>query len=146
MVFDTKQKGTHYILVSHGWFNCGGTYDLSVFKMGQTERFLTPIPDGVSEPEGEDFPADATTPGELSVDSSVTGKLASSDIGDCFSVNLEAGTRYFITISEPDDQGVVDTYIQVHYSDMSVVFEGAGRVTVDDGLQYRLGQQNRLLL
>ena len=147
MLFQTERNGTHYILVSHGWFDVGGTYDLSVIDHGV---------ETISEIGRGDFPANQNTPGRVSVDSSVTGKLVlkdennnvindpadyyehydpdedeynfpadfEEDDGDCFSINLEAGERYGFFISEPNDMGTHDVYLQIHYSDMSVANPG----------------------
>ena len=54
--------------------------------------------DNVSEPDGEDLPADATTTGEVDVGGSVMGNIGSGSEFDWFKVVLEAGTRYQIDL------------------------------------------------
>ena len=48
----------------------------------------------VSEPDGEDLPADTTTTGRVEVGGSVTGKVDRNSDRDWFAVDLESGKRY----------------------------------------------------
>ena len=52
----------------------------------------------VSEPDGEDLPANPNTTGEVDVGGSVTGNIGSFADRDYFRVVLEAGTRYQIDL------------------------------------------------
>ena len=55
----------------------------------------------VSEPDGEDLPADDTTTGEVDVGGSVTGNIGNLDY-DGFKVTLEAGKTYQIDLEGAD--------------------------------------------
>ena len=149
------QSGYYYIAVGHAPGNlAGGTYDVSVIDGGPP--FIAPST--VSEPEGEDFAANQTTQGKAAANSMVTGKIIDTKNGepvnpymyyhpaedrtfrypdgytkdeDWFSINLEAGVRYNIIIEEPNDKGILDTYLQVYDSDgnpifMRTLYENAG--------------------
>ena len=50
----------------------------------------------VSEPDGEDFPADDTTTGRVTVSGSATGNIATNGDIDAFAVQLEVGHTYQI--------------------------------------------------
>ena len=56
----------------------------------------------VSEPDGEDLPADTTTTGEVDVGGSVTGNIRNVNDKDWFAVELEAGKRYQIDMEGAD--------------------------------------------
>ena len=56
----------------------------------------------VSEPDGEDLPADNTTTGEVDVGGSVTGNIRNVNDKDWFAVELEAGKRYQIDMEGAD--------------------------------------------
>ena len=63
------------------------------------EPYVSP---DVSEPPGQDFPDDATTPGKLSVGGSVTGAIKdiedTPDPADAFLVTLTPGTTYVVDL------------------------------------------------
>ena len=55
----------------------------------------------VSEPDGDDFPADTNTPGRVEVGGSVTGNITNRDT-DTFAADLEAGKTYRIDLEGAD--------------------------------------------
>ena len=67
----------------------------------------------VSEPDGEDLPADTTTTGVVPVDGSATGKMGSNDYRDWFAVELAAGSIYTIELrgSLTDDGTLSNPYL-----------------------------------
>ena len=96
--FSPGADGTYYIVAS-GDGNELGTYTLSVAEGAQVEP-----PASVSEPAGEDFPADATTSGSVLVGESVRGRIDRNGDRDWFAVTLEAGTNYRIDLEGRDSR------------------------------------------
>ena len=69
--------------------------------------------DSVSEPTGQDFPADNTTTGWVIVgDGGATGNLGTNSDVDAFKINLELGKRYRIDVlgKGPRDHALGGTY------------------------------------
>ena len=117
VTFTASESGTYYARVS-GDRNETGSYTLSVTDVTGQEAVLVPGPPetepessqgqstpgaggraNVSEPDGEDLPADTTTIGEVDVGGSVTGNIGPSGSDhDWFAVELEAGKRYQIDL------------------------------------------------
>ena len=66
-------------------------------ESGDDTSPLTPV----SEPDGQDLPADTTTTGRVTVgaDGSATGKIETHDDRDWFAVDLVAGTSYRIDVT-----------------------------------------------
>ena len=117
VTFTASESGTHYARVS-GDRDETGSYTLSVTDVtGQVEAVFVPGPPetelesfpgqstpgagtraNVSEPDGDDLPADSTTTGEVDVGGSVTGNIGFGSDGDWFRVELEADKRYQIDL------------------------------------------------
>ena len=79
------------------------TYTVTVTRAAEMTPDDPPDDSGnVSEPDGEDLPADTTTTGQVEVGGSVTGTIADTiddlSSGDSFKVDLEAGKRYQIDV------------------------------------------------
>ena len=62
----------------------------------------TDLPTNVSEPDGEDLPADTTTTGEVEVGGSVTGNVDRDADVDWFAVELKKGKRYQFDVEGAD--------------------------------------------
>ena len=80
-----------------------------------------PVGQGVSEPDGQDLPDDATTTGLVVVDGGpVTGVLSPADDLDWFAVELDANMTYRFKLlgdtNVPQAQQVLDTYFNIHDS------------------------------
>ena len=68
----------------------------------------------VSEPNGEDFPANTSTIGRVAVDGTVTGKISRSGDRDWFAVELVAGGTYTFDLrgSPTGDRTLGDPYLR----------------------------------
>ena len=86
----------------------------------------------VSEPPGQDFPDDATTPGKLSVGGSVTGAIKdiedTPDPADAFLVTLTPGTTYVV-----DLEGAAAVQGALYYSFLEVYTLNPTLVDSDGG-------------
>ena len=63
------------------------------------------VPQSVSEPEGEDFSADTSTPGYILVGYRVTGEIQSGTDLDWFAVDLAGGIAYRFEMRGADTEG-----------------------------------------
>ena len=73
------------------------TYTLAVAREALISEPQTVL-ENVSEPVGEDFPADSTTTGRVLVGGSVTGTIDRHGDRDWFAVHLEVGKRYIFDL------------------------------------------------
>ena len=116
VTFTPSEGGTYYARVS-GDRDETGSYTLRVTDVTLQQAALVPSPSetepesaqgqstpgageraNVSEPDGEDLPADITTTGEVDVGGSVTGYIDATSDHDWFAVVLGAGKRYQIDL------------------------------------------------
>ena len=88
VVFTPETTGAYYLSARSQTPGGTGTYTLSVPDPG----------DSVSEPEGEDFHSDASTPSRVAVNGYVTGEIDSGGDIDGFRVDLEEGVTYVIDL------------------------------------------------
>ena len=101
VVFTTSTAGKHYIAVGGAPNHIGG-YRLSV------EHVDTQISTAVSEPDGQDFPANTSTAGRLPVDASVTGRIITDNDQDWYRVTLQEGHIYrFELLGAPSSAGTL---------------------------------------
>ena len=101
VVFTTSTAGKHYVAVAGAPDQIGG-YRLSV------EHVDIQISTAVSEPDGEDFPANTSTAGRLPVDASVTGRIISSNDKDWYRATLQEGHIYrFELLGAPSSAGTL---------------------------------------
>ena len=91
-----------------------------------------PIRTSVSEPAGEDLPADATTTGAVAVDGKATGNIETAGDRDWFEVDLVAGRTYTIELrgSPTADGTLSDPYLYgIHNAAGNLI----ANTTNDDG-------------
>ena len=101
VVFTTSAAGEHYIAVAGAPDQTGG-YRLSV------EHVDIQIATAVSEPDGQDFPANTSTAGRLPVDASVTGRIITDNDKDWYRATLQEGHIYrFELLGAPSSAGTL---------------------------------------
>ena len=91
-----------------------------------------PIRTSVSEPAGEDLPADTTTTGSIAVDGKASGNIGTAGDRDWFAVDLVAGRTYTIDLrgSPTADGTLSDPYLYgIHDADGNRI----ANTTNDDG-------------
>ena len=121
----TVLAGTYYVRVEA---KEAGT-NAHVFRYGVSEADADEVarlqaqhagpPTSVSEPEGSDFSADASTSGRVLAGESVTGNIAGAGDVDWFAVEMQAGTTYRLDLlgSDPGQGTLADPYLRgVHDS------------------------------
>ena len=106
--FTPTVNGTYYVAVGAFELNVG-TYTVSV-----TQETVS-----VSEPVGEDLPADTTTTGSVAIGGSATGSIGTGGDRDWFAVELVADRTYLFdlegsptgggTLADPYLRGIYDT-------------------------------------
>ena len=82
------------------------------------------IQTSVSEPAGEDLPADTTTTGAVAVGGTATGNIGTSEDSDWFAVELVAGRRYTIDLrGSPTEDGTLSDpcLYGIHDSDGNLI-------------------------
>ena len=141
VTFTPSESGTYYARVS-GDRDETGSYTLSVTDVTLQQAALVPGPSetepesaqgqstpgaggraNVSEPDGEDLPADTTTTGEVDVGGSVTGNIGFGGDGDWFRVELEAGKRYQIDVEgAPTGRGTLTDSLVFRINDADGVW------------------------
>ena len=92
-----------------GWSDPTGTPLAQFAILGSF--VLNPDPPGqnVSEPDGDDFPANDRTTGRVAVGGSVTGNIDDANDKDAFEVHLEIGPTYQIDVEGADTgQGTLE--------------------------------------
>ena len=102
--FVPTETGTYYIVVSSDYLSIG-SYTVTVGL-------------GFSEPSGQDFPSDLSTPGRVAVGGQVTGEIETGEDVDTFAVYLTAGVTYVFemegidtgrgTLPDPLINGILD--------------------------------------
>ena len=98
----------------------------------------------VSEPDGEDLPANVSTSGAVAVGGSATGEIVSSGDRDWFAVTLEAGKtyRFYLEGSWTEAGTLADTYLRgIHDTDGILI---AGTTDENDGARRELKGLHRL--
>ena len=102
--FVPTETGTYYIVVGSDYLSIG-SYTVTVGL-------------GFSEPSGQDFPSDLSTPGRVAVGGQVTGEIETGEDVDTFAVYLTAGVTYVFemegidtgrgTLPDPLINGILD--------------------------------------
>ena len=103
------------------------------------------IQTSVSEPAGEDLPADTTTTGAVAVGGAATGNIGTSGDRDWFAVELVAGKKYRVDVEAGNCDAILHgihdssgTFIAGTRDDNSGVFDNAEKVftATDTGTHY----------
>ena len=117
MTFTAAEPGTYYVAAGARG-ESKGTYTLSV----------TDVTDGVPD----DYSADTSTTGSLTVGGSATGEIDYRDDRDWFAVTLEAGKTYWVDLegSRTGDGTLYEPYLRGVYDDNGVLLDDT---TDDDG-------------
>ena len=124
LIFTAQRDGVHHVDVRS--------------KNGDTGDYLLTARQvrSVSEPAGEDFPADRTTTGVVAVNGSATGDIERSGDQDWFAVTLDAGKSYRIDLEGSWTRPVTlrNPYLRgVHDADGSLI---PGTSYDDEGIGY----------
>ena len=121
----TVLAGTYYVRVEAKEAGANAhvfRYGVSEADAGEVARLQAQHagpPTSVSEPEGSDFSADASTSGRVLAGESVTGNIAAAGDVDWFAVEMQAGTTYRLDLlgSDPGQGTLADPYLRgVHDS------------------------------
>ena len=129
VTFTSTASGTFYVAVG-AFESSTGTYTVSV-----TEAVAS-----VSEPVGEDLPADTTTTGRITIAAAATGNVGTGDDRDWFAVDLVAGRPYLFDLegSETDQGTLDDPYLHgIHDADGNLV-SGTSSDDVGESLNSRM--------
>ena len=107
LYFMPDADGTYYVAAGAGGYQAGiGTYELSVTSLT------------------DDYAADTTTTGAVTVGDTVTGEIETGRDRDWFAVTLEAGTTYRIDLkgSSRSHGTLLDPYLRgIHDSDGNLI-------------------------
>ena len=87
------------VRASDGGLHSDVTVNVNVTDVADVEEYVSLQQEAsVSEPDGEDLPADVTTTGEVAVGGSAMGEIEFSGDRDWFAVELDAGRTYRIDL------------------------------------------------
>ena len=129
VTFTPTVTGTYYVAV--GAFESEvGTYTVSV-----TEETVS-----VSEPVGEDLPADTTTTGTVGIPGSATGNIATDGDQDWFAIELVTGRTYLVDLegSETDLGTLQDPYLRGIYDADGDLVSGTSNDDIGTSLNSRV--------
>ncbi len=122
--FVSEEVATYYVAVAEDGGDAVGTYTATLSDI---------TPRTVSEPSGEDLPADNTTPGHVLVDESATGSINAAGDKDWFGVELSASRVYRVSVTSGANSGLADPVVSLYdRSGAAVAVSGTALVDSDD--------------